>query len=185
MPETKKTEAKATEPKKTTEGSISALEKWLVETNKQLPQIPKGGRDTLAQIAPWLALIGGVLSLFAAWGFWQAGHTVNKLIELSNSIYQTYGGSQAISSPTLGFTWYLSLVLLLVQAVLLLVAFPKLKEGKKFGWTLLFYNSLLTAAIGLAYAVTPRYGVSSLFMYLIGTAISLYLVFQIRDHFTK
>ncbi len=165
--------------------NVSALEKWLEGINKQLPQIPKKGQDVIAQLAPWLALAGGIFSLIGTWGFWQAGHAVNRLVDWSNNLSRIYGTGEVISTPSLGFTWYLSLVLLLVQAALLLAAFPKLREGKKSGWDLLFYDSLLGVLIGLVYIFTPGYGFFSFIGYLIGAAISFYLLFQVRSHFTK
>lgn len=165
--------------------NINALEKWLESINKKLPQIPKKGRDVLARLAPWLTLVGGVISLFGAWSFWQAGHAVSKLVEWSNNLSRIYGSNDAIGASSLSITWYIAFVLLIVQAVLLLMAFPKLKDGKRSGWSLLFYNSLLTGVIALVYLFTPSYGFSSLLGYLVGTAVSLYLLFQIREHFTK
>lgn len=178
-PETK------TEPKSEAVNTVGKIEVWLESINKQLPQIPKKGRDILAQIAPWLALAGGILSLLSLLWFWRAGHTVNRIIDFSNDIIRTYGGTTIETSPNLGFTWYLALVLIAVQAFLLLAAFPKLKEGKKAGWNLLFYNALLAALIGIVYLFTPGYGFGSLFGSFLGTAIGLYLLFQVRDHFSN
>ena len=113
-----------------TKTNFNALEKWLVGTNKKLPQIPAKGQDVLARFAPWLVLVGGVLSLLGAWSFWQAGHAVNRLVEWSNSLSQMYGTNNVIGASSLGVTWYIAFALLVVQAVLLLMAFPKLKEGK-------------------------------------------------------
>ena len=162
---------------------FDAVENWLVSVNKQLPQIPKKGRDVIAQLAPWLALAGGIVSILSLLWFWRAGHTVNRIIDISNDIIRTYGGTTIDTSPSLGVTWYLALVLMAVQAFLLLAAFPKLKDSKKAGWNLLFYNALLAALIGIVYLVTPGYGFGSLFGSFIGTAIGLYLLFQVRDHF--
>lgn len=33
---------------------------------KNLPALPKGGKEFLVKIVPWLALIGGILGLWAA-----------------------------------------------------------------------------------------------------------------------
>ncbi len=174
-----------TELKSEAISSVSKLEGWLEGINKQLPQIPKKGRDVIAQLAPWLALAGGILTLLSSWWFWRAGHAVNQIIDISNNWSRMYGGPAIEATPNLGFTWYFALVLLVLQAVLLLAAFPKLKEGKKTGWDLLFYNALLAAFIGIVYLFTPGYGFGGLFGSFIGTAIGLYLLFQARDHFAK
>lgn len=165
--------------------NVSALEKWLEGINKQLPQIPKKGQDVLAQLAPWLALAGGIFTLLSSWWFWQAGHAVNTLVEWSNNLARTYGGNIVDTTPSLGITWYIALVLLLVQAFIMLAAFPKLKDGKKAGWDLLFYNVILGVVIGVVYVFTPSYGIFSLFGTLVGAAIGAYILFQVRGHFTK
>lgn len=165
--------------------NVSALEKWLEGINKQLPQIPKKGQDILAQLAPWFALAGGIISLLSCWWFWQAGHTVNKLVEWSNELGRLYGGTVVDTTPNLGFSWYLALILLFVQAVIMLAAFPRLKDGKKSGWDLLFYNVLLALVIGVVYEFIPGYGIASLFGSVVGAAIGMYLLYQIRGHFTK
>jgi len=185
MAEEVKQEAKSVEAKAEVLKNVNALEKWLEGINKQLPQIPKKGQDVLAQLAPWLALAGGIFSLLSSWWFWQAGHVVNNLVNFSNSINQLYGSTVIDTSPRLGFSWYLALVLILVQAAIMLAAFPKLKDGKKSGWNLLFYNVLLGVLIGLVYVFTPGYGIFSLFGTLVGAAIGAYLLFQVRGHFTK
>ncbi len=182
--EDKTTETKV-DAKTTATESVNALENWLLGINKQLPQIPQKGRDVIAQLTPWLALAGGLFTLLSTWWFWQAGHAVNSLINYSNDLNRIIGGSVIDTTPDLGFTWYFALVLLALQAILLLMAFPKLKEGKKSGWNLLFYNVLLGVLTGLVYLFTPSYGIGSFFGSVIGAAIGFYLLFQIRDHFTK
>lgn len=180
-----KTAETKVDPKTTATESINAFENWLLGINKQLPQIPQKGRDVIAQLTPWLALAGGILTLLSTWWFWQAGHAVNSLINYTNDLSRMYGGSVIDTAPELGFTWYIALVLLVLQAILLLMAFPKLKEGKKSGWNLLFYSVLLGVLTGVIYLFTPSYGFSSLFGSVIGAAIGFYLLFQIRDHFSK
>lgn len=185
MAEEIKQEDKTTETKAEVQKNVSALEKWLEGINKQLPQIPKKGQDVLAQLAPWLALAGGIFTLLSGWWFWRAGHAVNTLVEWSNNLARTYGGSVIDTTPSLGLSWYIAMVLLLVQGAIMLAAFPMLKEGKKAGWDLLFYNVLLGVLIGLVYVFTPGYGIFSLFGSLVGAAIGAYLLFQVRDHFVK
>lgn len=185
MAEEVKQDSKTTDAKAEVQKNIGALEKWLEGINKQLPQIPAKGRDVLAQLAPWLALAGGILTLLSCWWFWRAGHAVNRLVEWSNELGRLYGGTVIDTAPKLGLSWYLALVLLLVQGIIMLAAFPKLKAGKKMGWDLLFYNALLALLIGVVYVFTPGYGIFSLFGTIVGSAIGMYLLFQIRGHFTK
>ncbi len=165
------------------ESHMGAFEKWLEDVNKKLPQLPVKGREVLAKIVPWLALIGGVLTLLGILSFWQTGHYVDEYTNVLNQWSVATG--QALTTPTLGFTWYLLLVVMVIEAVVLLVAFPRLKEGKRSGWKLLFYLAVLSLVLGVLYIFTPGYGGGSFVGTLIGSAIGFYLLMQIRPYFTK
>src|SRR5688572_6616276 len=86
--------------------------------NKKAPvKIPENGRKSLAGAMWWLALIFGVLQLWAAWAFWRAGHLVDRLVDYANSLGAMYANGPV--SNGLGFFYYLSLVVLLVSALLM------------------------------------------------------------------
>ena len=182
---TEKTSAGSSSAKttQTLEAHAGALEKWLEDVNKKLPQIPARGKEVLAKITPWLALIGGILTLLGSWSFWQTGQYMDQYTNVLNQ-WSTVTG-QALTTPTLGLTWYLLLVVMVVEAVVLLVAFPRLKDGKRSGWKLLFYLAILSLVLGILYIFTPGYGGGSFIGTLIGSAIGFYLLMQIRPHFTK
>jgi len=163
----------------------TGLEKWLDETNRKLSfQLPEEGRKWIANNVWWLTLIGGILSLWGAWGFWQLGHTVSSWGRWAEEVGRAYGVDTAGTS-SLGVTWYLALAVMLVQGVLLLVAFQQLKEHKKSGWNLLFYSSLLSVLLGFVYIFVPGYGAANLIGWVIGAVISWFFLFQIRKYFVK
>ena len=164
---------------------LNGLEKWLDDIfGKKSPvQLPKDVRDILVKIAPWLALAGGVIGLASSWGFWRAGHAVNRLVDWANQFSTALGGE--VSASRLGIMWYVSLIAMVVQSVLMLAAFGGLKEQKKVGWNLLFYSSLVSALLAVAYLFTPGYGFVSFLGSLIGTAIGMFLLFQIRERYAK
>lgn len=164
---------------------LTGLEKWLDTIfGKKFPvQLPKDIRDTLVKIAPWLALVGGVIGLAASWGFWRSGHAVNQLVNWANQFSTALGG-EAVTNR-LGFMWYVSLVVMVVQSLLMLAAYGGLKEQKKIGWNLLFYSSLVSVVLAVAYLFTSGYGFFSFVGSLIGTAIGMFLLFQIRGHYVK
>jgi hypothetical protein len=161
----------------------AGLEKWVDQTVKQLPQIPENGRNWLADNAWWLALLGGVLSLWALWGAWQASQYANQIGLWADQIGRAYG--VPTTSSQLGVMWYVALAAIAVQAVFMFLAFQALKEHKKSGWNLLFYSSLVSVVVGLAYLFVPAYGVGSLIGMLLGTAIGWYVLFNVRSHFVK
>lgn len=159
--------------------SLQKLEHKGVEIfDKKMPwKLPKSARNSLGRVLWILALVGGILQLWSVWGLWQIGHYVRWAIDAN------IGGNW--EQPDLGFFFYLSVMVLLVEAVMVLVAAPKLKAIKKEGWNLLFYALLLNLAYGLVRLFTGFDGISNLFWVLISTAIAAYFLFQVRDYFTK
>ena len=163
----------------------AGLEKWADGVfGKNAPfKMPEGGRAWFANNVWWLALIGGVLSLWAAWSAWQTTRYVSQ--------WSTYldEAARQLGTPTVGstfgFTYYLALAAMATQGVLLLMAFQKLKIQQKAGWNLIFYSSLISLVVGVLYLFTPYYGPSSLIGVAIGVAIGWWVLFQIRGKFNK
>ena len=163
----------------------AGLEKALDEFfNKKIGlKLPEGGRVWLSKNAWWLALLGGVFSLWSVLGFWRLGHTADRFVDFANQLSQVYGG--AAVSHHLGFMWYIALVAMLVQGVILLLAVSPLKAMKKVGWNWLFYSMLLSVVLGVVELFVPGYGFGSLIGLIIGSLIGGFLLFQTRAKFAK
>lgn len=157
--------------------SLQKLERKGVEVfDKKMPwKLPKSTRNSLGRVMWILALIGGILQLWAVWGLWQIGHYVRWAVDGNLGAGWT--------EPDLGFFFYLSVIVLLIEAVVLLVAASKLKARKKEGWNLLFYALLINLGYGLVRLFTGFSGVSNLLWVLISSAIAAYFLFQVRDYF--
>lgn len=159
---------------------MQPLEKALDDAFKKAPQLPEDARKGLATALPWLALIGGILSLIGAWNIYRLATIADQYL---SGIYSAFG----YTSPIVGVTAtaWVGIVVLVVQAVLLLVAFPALRSGKKSGWNMLLWADL---ALLVYTVVTDLFGgyvnFGGFIMYLVGTAIGLYLLFQVRPLFT-
>ncbi|HRJ06132.1 MAG TPA: hypothetical protein PK096_01015 [Candidatus Saccharibacteria bacterium] len=165
--------------------NIAGLEQLLDDTvNKKQPlQLPTNVRKWLADNVWWMSLAGGVLSLWGAWSFWQVGHYLSGVSTYLNELARV-SGTTAYSAD-LGVMWYVALIGLVIEGILLLLATSKLKQGSKSGWNLLFYTSLVSLAVGLVYLFVPGYGFGGLLGTLVGTAVGWFFLFQIRSRFTK
>jgi hypothetical protein len=150
---------------------------------KSAPALPNKAKNVLTEWAPWLALIGGLLSLWAAWALWNWAHTVNQFVDYANSLSALYGGS-TVSASRLSAAVWLGIIVLAVEGVLYLLAFPGLRDHKKSGWNLLYWGALVNIAYGIVVMFTDYGGVGSFIMSLIGSAIGFYLLFQIRGRYT-
>lgn len=150
------------------------LDEWLV---KKAPyQLPENFKKGLVKAMPWLVLVGGVLTLLGALSLYQLMSMANEL----SLAYTYYTGVSYNYGPLM----WVSLLLIVVEAVILFMAFAPLKAQKKRGWDLLFWLSLLNVVYAVIYLVAaPNLG--QFLFSLLGTLIGLYLLFQIRSHYAK
>jgi hypothetical protein len=161
-------------------GSLNSLETKLDDVFvKNAPALPDGGKKALVQYLPWINLALGILSLLAVYNLWNWAHLANKLVDYANTLSAVYGGP-AVVTQRLTLTVWLSIIVLAVQAVLYIAAFSGLRNKKKSGWNLIFYALLVNAAYGVVVLFTDYGGVGNLIGSLVGTAIGLYFLFQIR-----
>lgn len=138
----------------------SILEVYFV---KKAPALPKGGKEFIVNFAPWLVIVGAVFSIPA----------IFSLIGLTGMINSSPYGS--VVAASLGPTYYLSIILLIGVVALELFALPGLFAKKKSGWNLIFYASLLSALSSIVSL--------NILGFIIGTLISLYLLFQVREFY--
>jgi hypothetical protein len=161
-------------------GPLGKLESALdVVLDKKAPfKLPQSTRKSLASAMWWIALIVGVLDVWAAYTFWHWGHIANQFVDVVN--YYT-GGTYG---HHLGFFYYTSLVAIALVAALLLLAVPGLKAMKKSGWNLMFYAALVEVIVAIARIFSDIGGGFGNFLSsAIGAVIGAYLLFQVRDYF--
>lgn len=159
------------------------IERTLSPFFAELPPLPKKFKDLLAELMPILALVLGIVQLIAAWGLWQAGHSVNELVHYANELSQAYGGQDAV--PPLGLFYWFDLVLLIADGIILLFAASGLQAKRKEGWELLLLSTVVYFAYGVvAMLDTSHGGIFKFLMVIFGTAVSLYFLFQLREYYT-
>lgn len=163
--------------------NVHKIEKQLEGTFKDLPQLSDSTRETLANIWPWLALIGGIVQLWAAWILYALTSVASSYLDAINSLSLATTG-QNIGPTGLDKTIiYLGIILLIVDAVILLMAFPLLQKRSRRGWDLLFLAALINLAYGVLQIFTYQRGFMTFVGSLIGSFIAFYLLFQIRGKF--
>lgn len=160
------------------------LEKKLDEVfrTKAPWQLPEGAKKWLVKWLPIINLVLGVLTLWAALGLWRWAHQAETLVNWANELARTYGGTEVSASRLTVWLW-ISLIFMIIQGALYVAAYPGTKAKKKSGWNLLFYAALLNLLSGVVVLFTNYGGVSSFVGTLIGTAIGLYFLFQIRPYY--
>lgn len=142
---------------------MAALERWLAPIFAKAPHLPPKAREFLAQVAPWLALIFGVLGLLAMLSMGAIGFLL--------SLSFMDGGLMSISM-------LVSFIAGLVGAVLQLMAFKPLSARKKKGWNYIFYGMVLSLAASI---VNLLIGYGDVVGTIIGTLIGFWLLFEVRS----
>ena len=150
--------------------AMHGLEAWLAPMYQNAPHIPENGRKVIVQIAPWAALVFGILGI------------VGLFTALAGGLFLTIG--------TLGFaTPYLLRALIplafsAVSVALMLIAFPGLQAMKKSAWNLMFYATTVNVLGGVA-SVFGAYGymMSGFAGTIIGAIIGYWLLFEIRSYY--
>lgn len=146
---------------------------------KKAPALPEGFKEWLVKYLPWINLVLGLFSLYSVYVIWHWAHYANNLINYANEISAAYGGTQ-IAADRLSVGIWIGLVFLTIETLLYIVAFPATRARKKSGWNLLFYALIVNVLYGVVMLFTSYGGFGTLLGSLIGTAIGLYILFQIR-----
>lgn len=142
---------------------IAAIEAWLAPLFAKAPHLPPNIRQSLVDIVPWLALIGGVLGIA---GILSAGMFTSMLFSFSFMM----GGMMST-------VYAIGMLLGLVSAVLYLLAYQPLSQRKKTGWNYLFY-ALLLSVVSFVLNLIAGYGMAG---QVLGLLLGLWLLFEIRD----
>lgn len=158
--------------------SLKSIETKLNDVFKGLPPLPNNGKESLVKAWPWIALIFGVLQLLAAYSLWRLASFVERL----NSWVTYYTATSPLSATDKAII-YLGVVVLLVDAVILLMAYPHLKTRNRRGWDLLFLGALINVVYGVVQIFINDRGIGSFIFSLLGSAIGFYLLFQVRDKY--
>lgn len=138
------------------------LEKEMRDLFAKFPAFPESLIDILVTIAPWLAVIGGILGLLG----------LLSLLGLDAAFVGTLGVGAYGSS----WRFYVSIIGGAIAAVLYVMAFTPLRAQKKRGWDLMYYAFLVNL---LLYLVTFQ-----IFALIISFLIGGWILFQIRPKYS-
>lgn len=158
---------------------IKKIENVLAGWFKNVPDLPNSSREALVKAWPWIALIFGVLQLLAAWALWNVMRAAEAVLDYSS--YYVRPPVQLSGSET--FMVYLGIAVLLIDAVILLMAYPELKKRARRGWNLLFLGALVNVAYSVLSIFIYGRGFGSFIFSLIGSAVGFYLLFQVRGKY--
>jgi hypothetical protein len=141
------------------------LLKPLQDVYTKAPALPKNATDALVSIAPWLALIFGVLAILAGVG------GLGIFTAFSPFAYM-YAG--------VGYTAFLLVasVIGIAEGALMVLAFMPLKKRAIRGWNLLVWGEGLAI---ISSVVSLRVG--DVVWAIVGAAIAFYVLFQVKSYY--
>ncbi len=148
------------ESNSTNKKSANQIESVLEDLFKKLPPLPPNAVNGLVSVTPWIALIFGLLGVIGAISAFGALSFLAPFAVMGGA--KNYGLGLV---STIGWG---------ISSVMMLLAFPGLKAGKTGGWNLLFWSELVSA---IASVISISIGG------IIGVAIALYLLFQIKNKY--
>ena len=141
--------------------SFTLIEEKIVSLLKSIPNLPKSFIDFLVAVAPYIAMIGGVLNIYSAisWLF------------LRNMFYSFVPMAVA---PVMHVVLIGSLQAL-ISGVMLISAYSVLSKRKMSGWRLLFWSANVSVIASLIQF--------NLFGAVISAAVCWYLLIQMRPSY--
>lgn len=132
------------------------LDEYLVK--KAPVQLPEKARNVISDILPWIVIVFSVLMVPIVLGALGIG-----------AIFAPFA---LLSGPTAGFAYFVTVLSSLIILVLSIMSISPLMKKMRRGWELSFYITLISALENLL--------TGNLFGLIIGTTLSLYILFQIR-----
>lgn len=144
---------------------LHQLAKILDKNYAKLPALPKGANDFIVSVAPWLALVFGVLAIVAGLG-------ALGLLTAFAPVAAVAGAGQY------AFTGLFAALVLLVQGGIELLAFPSLRLRKVKGWDLMFLG-LVLSVVSSVFSLSVFVVVQS----LVGALIGYYFLYQVKSYY--
>ena len=150
------------------------LSKPLEDLYVKAPALPVGAKEFIVSIAPWAALVFGVLavvgSILGLLGLGAAG---------------TLAGAYAPQVAAVAFSgfWFVPLILGFVNGLLMLLAFKSLQKRHLRGWNLMFWVFLVSLVSSLFSSTIIFFSVMGLVWLLVWLVVELYFLFQVKSYY--
>lgn len=164
---------------------LEQAEKSLSGLFKDLPALPKNAKDSIVNIMPWIALIFGIIQVVAAYYVWRLADVADRLSDIADFYAASVGVAGTGLSAFDKTAIYLGAVVLAVEGVIGIMAYKGLVARQRRGWDLIFLASLVNVLYAVVAIFINGRGFGSFVMSLIGSAIGFYLLFQIKEAYTK
>lgn len=141
---------------------MKELEKMLSDLFAKLPSLPVNIKQVIVKIAPYLAVIGIILSLPAVLAIIGLGAIGSSMMAASGAWGYAGSGTLAVAFAV-------------ISVVLLALSVKGLFARTSSGWQFMYYNALVGAVYSLVRV--------DIMGFIIGTGVSLYILFQVKSYY--
>lgn len=151
---------------------LTNLEAKLAPVFSKFPHLPEGGKKFIVDVAPWIALILGILALISLVG----GGAIASLMGIFASAFSSLFLIELL----------VSLIISIVSVVLMLLAFPGLRDKKKEGWNYVFASQVVSffgSVFSVILSMGMSYVVSQFLMTVLWTVVGFWILFEIRSYY--
>lgn len=159
---------------------VDTADKKLEPYFKDAPKLSESGKTSMVKAWPWIALISGVLQIYASFGLWRLAHPSQTYGAYYESIYGK--GAQVVSGGDKFFI-YLGFLLLLVNGVILLLSYQKLAKKLRSGWDLLYLGALVNAGYALISLFITDRGFFHFLFSALASVVIFWLLYQVKNHY--
>lgn len=144
---------------------VNQLEKTLDEYfGKKAPALPHNIKEIIVKIAPYLAILGVILSLPAIFLLLGLGSLA--------TVIAPFGGPSAVTAVP---TMWIGILLLIPGVILEAMAIPGLFARKAVAWKYMFWAQLISVVSPLV-----QFNIVGA---LIGAVIGFYILFQVKSFY--
>jgi hypothetical protein len=164
---------------------LETIEKPLEDLFKGLPVLKKETKASIAQYWPIVTLVLGILQFIVAWALWGTLTFFERVYGPASQWAQYYGGIDLGYSSFDRFVIYAGVLTLVVSGALMIAAYAPLKARLKKGWNLLFLSFLLNVPYAVLAIFMDQRGIGTFIFSLLGTAVLLYFLFQVKELYKK
>lgn len=159
---------------------VKKIDIHLEKIFKNVQHLSDQNRELIVQSWPTMALVFGAIQAYWAWVLWGFTRYTFPDPEFYNNIYASYPD---VLNGAERFAFYLGIAILVLEAVILLMAYNGLKARARRGWDLLFVAMLLNTASAVASLFISRRGMASFVFGMLSSVIGFYLLYEIRGKY--
>jgi hypothetical protein len=160
--------------------NVQKLEKYFEKVFKHVQHLSEANRELVARSWPAMALVFGAIQLYWAWVLWGFTRYAVPNSDFYDRIYVSYPDALAGAEK---LVFYLGIFVLVLEALILLMAYSKLKARIRSGWDLLFLAMVVNTASAVVSLFISERGTMSFFLGILSSAIGFYLLFEVRGKY--